>query len=462
MPGDFKARMRQHPLAPKRTLAVPGPAKPVEKTSDPTAPASPVLEAASVRQPAFEIPVEGEPTTLDALVALSKNGSTVPMPVARPMTDKELAAIRAGQAPSTRLTKLERDTLVKLGWQEGKPIPPNLSTELKTAFSDYVAQKQAEGVPLDQIRISRLEDLPESEQIRMKAVMRAMIDREKTQQSTAAVAASRAEPLSAYPDSVRQVLAGVDLTPSVSSSAPKPVDERPLTGYPDSVRQTRSETWEPASSQNTVTSTPSAVPEKRDVPVTTCLTCGRDPYREKQRIVCTHCGGDPLDDPDAGDISLDDKRRFLIALGTKRPFEKEYTIFRDTIKVRFRTLRAREYEDISLWAVKAVAREKVLPPQEMMPRVRYMEQLGSLVLQVRLLQSTLEGSELFWASPETPFPTLADWGVESLDELLDHFMEEVPAEAVVVALQYQLMKFNELDYRLSREANNTTNFWRET
>ena len=75
MPGDFKARMRQHPLAPKRTLAVPGPAKPVEKTSDPTAPASPVLEAASVRQPAFEIPVEGEPTTLDALVALSKNGT---------------------------------------------------------------------------------------------------------------------------------------------------------------------------------------------------------------------------------------------------------------------------------------------------------------------------------------------------------------------------------------------------
>ncbi len=461
MPGDFKARMRQHPLAPKRTLAVPGPAKPVEKTSDPTAPASPVLEAASVRQPAFEIPVEGEPTTLDALVALSKNGSTVPMPVARPITDKELAAIRAGQAPSTRLTKLERDTLVKLGWQEGEPIPPNLSTELKTAFSDYVAQKQAEGVPLDQIRISRLEDLPESEQIRMKAVMRAMIDREKTQQSTAAVAASRAEPLSAYPDSVRQVLAGVDLTPpapSVSASVPAPTGTV-LDAYSDSVKQILTE--EPKTPPEPQLVAAPAVP-RQEVPVTTCLTCGRDPYREKQRIVCTHCGGDPLDDPDAGDISLDDKRRFLIALGTKKPFEKEYTIFRDTIKVRFRTLRAREYEDISLWAVKAVAREKVLPPQEMMPRVRYMEQLGSLVLQVRLLQSTLEGSELFWASPETPFPTLADWGVESLDELLDHFMEEVPTEAVVVALQYQLMKFNELDYRLSREANNTTNFWRET
>ena len=149
-------------------------------------------------------------------------------------------------------------------------------------------------------------------------------------------------------------------------------------------------------------------------------------------------------------------------LGTKKPFEKEYTIFRDTIKVRFRTLRAREFEEISLWAIKTVAREKILAPQEMMPRVRYMELLGSLVLQTRLLQCSLEGAELFWGAPDKPYPTLADWEVESFDALVDHFMEEVPAEAVIVALQHQLTKFNELDFRLSREANNTTNFWKGT
>ena len=450
MPNDFKTRMRQHPLAPKRTLAVPGP--------NPTAPPEqPAAGQVTVQQPAFEIPVAGEPITLDSLVALSKNGGTVPMPVARDMTDKETAAIQAGQSPSIRLTKLERDTLTKLGWQEGEPIPPDLSTELKTAFSDYVAQEQARGIPLDQIRISRLEDLPEAEQIRMKAVMRGLIEREKTQQTVVAANASRMEQLSAYPDSIKQVLAGVDLTSSVTA-APEPTGAA-LNAYPDSARTILTEQSEaPPIAQPIVTP---AMP-RADIPVSTCNTCGYDPYREKQRIVCFHCGCDPVDDPDAVPISLEDKRRFLIALGTKKPFEKEYTIFRDTIKVRFRTLRAREFEDISLWAIKTAAREKLLAPQERMPRVRYMELQGSLALQTRLLQCSLEGAELFWASPDKPYPTLADWGVESLDELVDHFMEEVPAEAVVVALQHQLMKFNELDFRLSREANNSTNFWRET
>jgi len=473
--------MRQHPLAPKRpsTLTVPGPAKPVspdfpEKHDEireriERSEHEPTAVKRHGSQPAFDIPVEGEPTTLDSLVALSKNGATVPMPVARSMTDKEQAAIRSGQAPSARLTKLERDTLTKLGWQEGEPIPPDLSVELKNAFSDYVAQKQAEGIPLDQIKISRIEDLPESEQIRVRAVMRAMIEKEKTQQTAAATAAARMEPLAAYPDSVRQVLAGVDLTPSVRPDAvpmpPPPTENgRPLTAFPESVKQALTEN----AGQKTVPPPQPAEPDvkpapaRQEISVTTCQTCGRDPYREKQRIVCTHCGGDPLDGPDMEKISLDDKRRFLIALGTKKPFEKEYTIFHDTIKVRFRTLRAREFEELSLWAIRTVAKEKLLLPEDMMPRVQYMELLGSVVLQTRFLRSTLEGAELFWAAPDVPYPTLGDWNVSSMDELVDHFMEEVPSEAVIVALQHHLTKFNQLDFRLSKEANNTTNFWRET
>jgi len=455
--------MRRHPLSPNRTLAVPDPNKPVPPEHRETVS---VTGQATVHQPAFEIPMDGEPTTLDALVALSKNGNTVPMPVARDITDKELAAIRSGQAPSSRLTKLERDTLTKLGWQEGEPIPPDLASELQSAFSGYVAQKQAQGIPLDQIRISRLEDLPESEQVRMKAVMRALIEQEKSQQATVAAEASRTEQLAVYPDSVKQVLAGVDLTPSVPLPPPPLPGSDPagtqLLAFPDSVKQMLAEPPPEPKPVPFAPQEPAPKPLAREIPVSTCHTCGHDPFKEKQRIVCYHCACDPLDDPETAPISLEDKRRFLIALGTKKPFEKEYTIFRDTIKVRFRTLRAREFEEITLWAIKAVAKEKILAPQEMMPRVRYMELLGSLVLQTRLLQCSLEGAELFWGAPDKPYPTLADWEVESFDALVDHFMEEVPAEAVIVALQHQLTKFNELDFRLSREANNTTNFWKGT
>lgn len=473
MQDDFKNRMRRHPLAPKRplTLAVPDPDKPVAESQWPNPAPPPFPDHVTVRQPAFEIPLEGEAVTLDSLVALSKNGGNVPMPVARDITEKEMSAIQAGQAPSMHLTKLERDTLTKLGWHEGEPIPPDLSVELQRAFSDYVAQQQARGIPLEQIKISRIEDLPESEQIRMKAVMRTMIEKEKTQLAADAVATARAEQLAAYPDSVKQALNGVDLSPDiVPASLPGQERERggPPTTFPEAVKQVPADEIEPAipeprQGMSSITG-PQAdtATDKREMPITTCSTCGRDPFREKQRLVCTHCACDPLEDPDAEKISLDDKRRFLIALGSKRPFEKEYKIFNETIEVRFRTLRAREFEDLSLWAIRTVAREKILLPDEMMPRVRYMELLGGVVLQTRFLRSSIEGAELFWAAPETPYPTFGDWGVGSMDELVAHFMEEVPSESVIVALQHHLTRFNQLDFRMSREANNTTNFWMET
>jgi hypothetical protein len=433
MSDDFKTRMlRRHPAVSKRssTLAVPD----TEKQQD---------NGSQQNKPAFDIPIEGETMTLDSLVALSRNGDSVPMPMSREMTAQELDAIQAGQVPSMRLTKLEHDTLTKLGWKDGEPIPPDFSAELRNTFTQYVEQKQAEGIPLEKIKIGQIEDLPESEQVRLQNVMRVMIEGQKTRQAVTATTA-KSEQLEVYPDSIRQVLAGVDLSPSIVSSNPK----QKTTDNSVPIKQSISQ-------QETI-------PEKREIPVTTCQTCGHDPYKSKQKIVCSHCGGDPLENLNEKEIPVDDKRRFLIALGTKRPFEKEYSFFGDTIKVRFRTLRNREFDELPIWAVKKAASEKLLAPQDMVARVRYLELLGSVVLQTKLLQSSLANGELFWSAPDVPYPTFKDWGVENMDELVDHFLDEIPSEAVIVALQQQLTKFNELDIRLRREARNTTNFWAET
>ena len=466
MTDQFKTRLRNHPLAPKRptTLAVPDPGQQAGQTTENIP--SPNTGQGSARRPAFEIPVDESgdgKMTLDSLVALSRNGDTVPMPVSRDMTDKERAAVQAGQSPSARLTKLERDTYVKLGWQEGDPIPPDFSRELKNTFSAYVTQKQAEGIPLDQIKISRIEDLPEAEQVRMKVVLQTLIDQEKTRQQTNTVQMEREQQLSAYPDNVKQVLAQVDFgsldtAPGTGSDVVSQTGKNPET-HP------RSEPTTPPLYESGETGTP--IPLSRDyVKSTICRTCGRDPNREKQRLVCTHCSCDPLEDPETIPIPIEDKRRYLIALGTKRPFEKEYTIFHDTIQVRFRSLSSRELDEMTLWAACSVRDEKAFPGQDRDARIRYKQMLGSLVLQVKLLKCSIEGSDLFWTSPDKSFPTWSDWkqefDVDSMDALVRHFLEEIPAEAVILALQDQMTRFNLLEYRLGREGNNTANFWKGT
>jgi len=435
--SEFKARLRNHPLAPKRpaTMAVP----------DPNAP-----PAEPLRQPAFTIPVDdrGNPdVTLDSLVALSRNGHSVPMPVAREMTEKERASVQAGQTPSSNLTTFERDTLMKFGWRDGEPVPPDFAAELQTAFSEYVARKQAEGIDYRTIKMNRIEDLPPEEQARLRIVMQSLIEKAKGDQQADTVRSAQGEQYAAYPDHVKQVLANVDFGGGVPSSEPGTKEPAPAPVREGSDRG-------------------QSEPKEKEIPVTVCQTCGRDPWQEKQRLVCLHCACDPLEDPDATAIPVEDKRRYLIALGSKRPFEKEYTIFHDTIEVRFRSLRVQELDDLTLWAAKSIREEKLFASQEMLPRIRYKEMLGSLVLQTRLLRSLVEGAELFWASPETPYPTWDDWkkdfDIDSMDELVKHYLEEVPSEAVVLALQQQMTRFNTLDYRLGREGNNITNFWEGT
>jgi len=455
--SEFQKKLRNHPLAPKRpaTIAVPAPTT----TQIEPVPNATALEIGTVRQPAFDIPVDdrGNPNvTLDSLVALSRNGHSVPMPVTREMTEKERTTLQAGQTPSSNLTTFERDTLMKFGWQNGDPVPPDFAAELQTAFSEYVARKQAEGMDYRTIKIKQIEDLPPDEQARLKVVMQSLIEKTKGEQQANAVRSARTEQYAAYPEHVRQVLANVDF----GGTAPvlQPADTLPSSD-PDSKEPplvSPREEWHGSQPE----------PGEREIPITVCHTCGRDPWQEKQRIVCLHCACDPLEDPDAVPIPVEDKRRYLIALGAKRPFEKEYTIFHETIEVRFRSLGQRELDELTLWAAKSVRNEKAFPPQEIKARIRHQEMLGSLVLQTRLLRSLVEGAELFWASPETPYPTWDDWkkefDIDAMDDLIKHYLEEIPAEAMILALQQQMTRFNYLEYRLGREGNNITNFWQGT
>jgi hypothetical protein len=126
----------------------------------------------------------------------------------------------------------------------------------------------------------------------------------------------------------------------------------------------------------------------------------------------------------------------------------------------------RELDELTLWATRSVRDEKFFSTEEMKARIKSQVMFGSLVLQVRLLRSLVEGAELFWASPATPYPAWDDWkkefDVSSMDELVKNFLEEVPSEAVILALQFQMTRFNFLDYQLAREGNNIANFWQGT
>jgi hypothetical protein len=455
--SEFKKKLRSHPLAPKRPATIAVPDTTVTQTEP--VPNETPHKAGTVRRPAFEIPVDdrGKPVvTLDSLVALSRNGHSVPMPIAREMTEKERISVQEGQTPSSNLTTFERDTLMKFGWQNGDPVPPDFAAELQTAFSEYVTRKQAEGIDYRTIKINRIEDLPPEEQTRLKVVMQSLIEKAKGEQHADTARSVRANQYAAYPEHVRQVLADVDF--GGSAPVPQPV----VTPPPEPVIPKEPP---PIAPWHETGGNPFG-PEEQEVPVTICQTCGRDPWQEKQRLVCLHCACDPLEDPEAVPIPGEDKRRYLIALGAKRPFEKEYTIFHETIEVRFRSLSQKELDELTLWAARSVREEKALPPQDVKSRIRHKEMLGSLVLQTRLLRSLVEGAELFWASPETPYPAWDDWKKEfdigSMDELVRHYLEEIPAEAVILTLQKQMTRFNYLEYRLGREGNNITNFWQGT
>jgi len=468
--NEFRTRMRNHPLAPvsqrPATMVIPPSDLPDVETVPETSETVHDDSKTQGRRAAFIVPVVTDADaalSLDDLVALSKGGDEVPMPVARAMTAGERDAVLAGQSPSARMTKLERDTLTRLGWQEGEPVPPEFATELQKVFADYAAREQAKGMDISKIPMRNIEDLPSEEQAKLRESMRSMIDGMKafspTQPTAPSSHAHHAPPLSAYPESVRNALVNVDLSP--------------IDAKPEFVKTPDKPDIPPPMPLPSFEKVPEPPIQLAAAPMI-CKTCGRDPKAEKKRLTCSHCGGDPLDDLEKIPIALEDKRAFLLSLGTRRPFEKEYRLFADTISVRFRALRSSEIEQLTIWSVRVAAKEFketnpdiILTQEDLRDRAGYKELLGGVVLQTVLLQSRIEGSDLFWAArQEAAYPTMQDWereyGIGNMDDLIEKFLEEVPSEPVLLALQYQLEQFNLLQARLGREAMNTQNFWKGT
>jgi hypothetical protein len=455
MSSDFRSKMMRHPLAPKTPATMAIPAQPAQQPAQqPSA-----FSGALMEQPGFVLPDPNKPMTLKDLADLTKDGDKVSAPRFRPMTPQEMEMVKAGQIPGLSLSELERRNLLKAGW-DGSTVPPaGFPEALQEIIADYVNQKRAEGVPFESIKIRDINDLPQEEQIKVKAVFQQLVERDRNKPVEVSISE-----LTEYPESIRNEILKIQNNElpqkdikSVSQPTPKPVSQP----VPQPVQESEQPDFPPI-----------ILPDR-------CPTCGCDPHGQKRKLTCIHCGCDPLEDPEEFNIDIKDKQQFLLAIGTGYPFRKEYSILHDTITVTFRSLRSIEYENLSLWSA-ARAGKDVLPRAESyadyMERVQYYELMGGLVLQTVFLKSNVEalrasfgsdqvqGSSLFWAAPEGRYAGLKEWkeqyGIDGLDALLEKFREEIPSESVITMLRACLIDFNRLDYRLTREGLNTENFWK--
>jgi hypothetical protein len=469
--SDFKARMQRHPLAPKQPATIAVPEKPQQADTPVVSPAVTPAAVDPAVTPVFELPDPNKPMTLNDMVNVTRGGDNVSVK-ARPMTPQEQEAVKAGKSPDVVLSEMERRNLIKAGWEEGTKPPAGFPAALQEIIADYVNQKRAEGVPFDQIRIKDIDDLPPEEQLRVRAAFASLMERERK------ISVSPVTELAEYPESVRneilriqEMAAPVTQQPVTQPVMQQPV-QQPIVQQPVTHRSVTPEpvTPEPVTPQPVTPETVTPEPEVSDLQPASlgfCPTCGCNPFGEKQRLTCTHCGSDPLENPDSFEISDTDKQQFLIAIGTGKPFQKEYTVFNGTIRVVFRSLKSLGYEQLSVWAARRAAAE-VLPRAESyadyLERVQYYELMGGLALQTVILKSTIAGSPLFWAAPDVPYAGLKEWkeafGINGLDELLEKFQEVIPSESVITAMRLQLIDFNRLDYRLTREGLNTENFWK--
>jgi hypothetical protein len=150
-----------------------------------------------------------------------------------------------------------------------------------------------------------------------------------------------------------------------------------------------------------------------------------------------------------------------------KSFEKEYSIFNNTITVRFRSLRPGEYDMINAWASRKTKEETQNVPVDFdafLHIVRRHESMAAVVLQTTHLKCSISGSPLLWAAPHGNSPGLKDWtavhpDVTTLDTLIDRFNEEIGSESVIAGLRDRLMHFNRLEYQLTTNANDTEHFW---
>jgi predicted Zn-ribbon and HTH transcriptional regulator len=501
--GSFQARMRQQasggnnvpasnnksqaatPDVPKRVPA----ANPVAAARGITSTPAPVIpDKEEEEQKPKGLPTSSSATFTEAeIAALTKFG---PVPPPRPLTEEEQAALAAGERPRHILSDYERQTLAALGWVPGSPLPFNFADQLQRVLAKYAPQMEQKGLE-GPVKVYRFEDLTPEQQTEVKSWFN----------EVAALAASQQLPtqghLHAYPQGVGEAMRAADatktveqmilnneLTPitpaamqSVNQSPPSPPIQQdlstPLAVDRGAVPSTDAEAEDKAEDiikpdsliSDSVESSSFNADYSAIGSPTVCNTCGCNPFLAKVPMRCTHCGSDPFEDLASLPIKVEDKRAFLVSVGSRRPFEKDYFIFGNTIKVRFRSFSTTEYEFLINWSIDMAERAD----SQRGATAAYYEMMGGLVLQTVSLRTTLQDGSLAWVAPVTPtgYVSLNDWrdfsGNPSLQlwDLVQEFRNTVQSEALIITLQRQLREFNQLDYNLSREGLNVSDFWKE-
>lgn len=351
----------------------------------------------------------------------------------RPMTEEEQRAIANGGAPNMKLSDAEKRQLLKMGWTEGSPVPDNVAEMFASVVSSYKAEAVKRGALPQELVVREFDDLPTQEQERMRQSLR---------EATDAMKSGRGQVVfSEYPADAAHVL---------------DVESLPMMEIPD----WRTEPAPPMPSQEPA---PVSAPEAEPARIEPTKAASSTNQR------CVHCGGDPFEDMTKSPIPLEDKKAYLLSIGTGRSFEKEYSLFHDTVRVRFRTLRPGEYDLIAAWAYEKALKEVRWSQQNLEAYVNVLRRHEATIataLQTVYLKGTAEGSSLFWSAPKGQRPGLKDWeadyGSMTLDDLLDRFNEAVGAEALIAGIRDRLAVFNLLDHRLTLNVNDTENFWRGT
>jgi len=350
--------------------------------------------------------------------------------VQRPMTPEEQQAIAQGKSPTANISEPEKRALLKMGWSEGSPVPPDIANIFSHIVAEYKSTAVQQGAVPKEMVIRDIDDLPPQEQARIRSAVQESI---ATMQKNPSTTVS----FSSFPPDVAEAMQGFSENLLEEVSIP---DWKSHSVTPPPATQT-----EPQQETSAVSQEP------------------RPPSKRR----CVHCGGDPFEDVNKNPISREDKYAYLLAIGMGKSFEKEYSIFGNTITVRFRSLRPGEYDMINVWASQKTREETERMPvdfEAFLHIVRRHESLAAVVLQTTRLVSNMSGSPLIWMAPPGNSPGLKDWiaahpDVTTLDVLIDRFCEVIGSDSMIAGLRDRLIHFNRLEHRLTTNANDTESFW---
>jgi ribosomal protein L20A (L18A) len=355
----------------------------------------------------------------------------VPPVVSRKTTPEEKQALSSGKSPSSLYSEKDRAILMQLGWKEGEVVPPAFAKEFERILDNYAKEQQEQRKPLSEINIRDYEELPDEVKQQASEAL-------KSFQESFSQGGVSTTPLSAYPASLKNVISSVDLRPLSAT-------------YPDDEKE------EPAKQE----SIEKPVPEVQILPSESskegsklCQTCGNDPTEAGHQLICLHCFNNPLENPQDQPIDKNDAVHYINAIGSNQPFTKDYQLFGETIRVRFRNLSIREMEEVEREAVKRTKDDGILDwTQAFTDRVVLYSSRYFLFLQIVELTSS---TQVLWQSPRVSYPCWSDWAEEldihSLSELEQAFVSQVSSDGLMTALAQARVRFNLLEMRLGREA----------